>query len=539
MKELVKNNLLWGLACAVLGAGCLAGFGFYYYEKEKTESLEQQLAELSQKEKRAVIEQSINKQMEEIAYEQKRISDERTEEAKKQAEIAEEEKQNAIMAQNQAKASEEVARKERDNAEIQSKEAKRQAEIADAQRKTAEQNKRVADTLSYIALGRSLASMAYNQHLSGGNKELAKRLALASYWLTRKFGNKNDLYHLSVIQGLMETSESKNSWSRLHKGGITGIYCVPGSANEIVTVSTYGEIFRNIKQGDKLKTQKLFANSEFDFRSVYVDKAGTIYAASRTGYLVVAKPDGKITEVLLAGITNLSALDTFNDEVLVVVGDRSIAFFNTKTCQQQGNIQIGAKITASGRINKHPYLFDEQGNTHEVVSPEKIETKRKPASIKGIVTAFARSDNKGINTYGTNDGKIYVEEKSGKVKELVGHRSRVTRLKVNGNQLYSSSYDGKLNLWLYEDENAEPILLFESDELDAWIRYFNIDNSKSYLWSGDNNGNLTETLISTDKMLERLTGHNLSEDQWDNYVGKNASFKEFREFINNMKGGEK
>ena len=43
--------------------------------------------------------------------------------------------------------------------------------------KTAEQNKRVADTLNYIALGRSLGSIAYNQYMSGGSKELAQRLA--------------------------------------------------------------------------------------------------------------------------------------------------------------------------------------------------------------------------------------------------------------------------------------------------------------------------------------------------------------------------
>ena len=67
MKQLVRNNLLWGLACIILGIGCLAGFGFFYFERGKTKSLEQQLAELSLKEKRAVIQQSINKQMEEIA----------------------------------------------------------------------------------------------------------------------------------------------------------------------------------------------------------------------------------------------------------------------------------------------------------------------------------------------------------------------------------------------------------------------------------------------------------------------------------------
>ena len=536
MKELIRNNMLWGIACAALGTGCAVGFSCYYFEKEKTAELEQQLAVMSQKEHRAVIDQSINKQMEEIAYEQKRISDERTVEAKKQAEIAEEEKQSAIIAQNQARASEEIARKERDNAEAQSKEAKRQAEIANDQRKTAELNKRVADTLSYIALGRSLASMGSNQYQSGGNKELAKRLVFASYWLTKTYGSKNDLYHVSVIQALMEVSDSKTTWNNLHKGGITGIFFVPNKEKELVTVSSYGEIYRHVNQDDKLKTHNLFSNSALDFRSVYVDKAGTIYAASHTGHLVVIPANGKAQQVELSDISHPMALDMYNDDMLVVVGEHSVALFNTKTHQQQGTLRVNAKITALGRINKHPYLFDEQGYMHEMVSMDKLDSKRKPTAVKGFVTAFARSDNKGINTYGTSDGKIYVEEKNGRIKELVGHRSRITRLKVNGNQLYSSSYDGKMNLWLYENEKVEPIQLFQSDQSDGWIRYFNINNKKTHLWSGDNNGNLTETLVSVDVMVNRLKAHLLTEEQWDNYIGKSASYKMF---INSVKGGEK
>jgi hypothetical protein len=536
LKELIRKNLLWGTACVALGAGCAWGFTSYFHEKERTAELEQQLEELSQKEHRAVIDQSINRQMEEIAYEQKRISDERTEEAKKQAEIAEEEKQNAIIAQNQARASEEMARKERDNAEAQSKEAKRQAEIANDQRKTAEFNKRVADTLNYIALGRSLASIAYNQYLSGNNKELAKRLAYTSYWFTKTYGSINDLYHLSVIQTMMEVSESKHSWNRLHKGGITGISFMPGTQNELVSVSSYGEIFRHVNLNGKLNTQSLFANSNYDFRSVYIDKAATIFAASYTGQLIIIPANGKPEQVMLTDITHPVALDLFNDDILAVIGERSVVFFNTKTHEQQGILHTNAKITATGRINKHPFIFDELGYMHEIVSLSKMETKRKPSGVKGIVTAFARSDNKGINTYGTSDGKIYVEENNGRIKELVGHRSRITRLKVNGSQLYSSSYDGKMNLWLYENEKIEPIQLFQSDEADGWIRYFNIDNKKTHLWLGDNNGNLTETLISVDVMVKRLKGHLLTEEQWNNYIGKSATYQMF---LNSEKGGGK
>jgi WD40 repeat protein len=260
---------------------------------------------------------------------------------------------------------------------------------------------------------------------------------------------------------------------------------------------------------------------------VYVSKNKTIYAASRTGQLVVIKPDGKATEVMLTDIIYPSALEVFNDDVLVVIGERSIVFFNMNTNQQQGALQLGSKISASGRINKHPYIFDEQGRMHEIVSLDKMETKRKPASVKGIITAFARSDNKGINTYGTNDGKIYVEEKNGRVKELVGHRSRVSRIRINENRLFSSSYDGTINLWIANTEKVEPITLFSSNN---WILYFNYDRSKNYLWLGDQKGNLSQVLISVPIMVDRIK-HKLKRDftqtEWNYYIGENIPYESF------------
>lgn len=530
-----KKIATWAIGLLLMAAAAIGLLG-WRAEHERAARLELQLTELSKKEKRAVIEQSINKQMEEIAYEQKRISDERSDEAKKQADIAELEKQNAMVAQQEA---EEQRKKAEENAEIakeNANEAKKLKDSADVQRDIANVQRDLAQRLSYLALGRSLGAMAYNQHQSGGNKELAARLAYASYWFTDTYGNENDLYHVSVIQALMDTSEGQRKWSHLHKGGVTGIGLMPEDENKLVTVSSYGEIFLHEMQGDNLKTTKLFANSGFDFRSVFVDESGTIFAVSRTGQLVIVKSDGKTEQKTLADIAHPSALEKFGDEVLAIIGERSIAFFNMKSHQQQGNLQLGHRITASGRINKHLLLFDERGAMHELVSFDKLETKATPAAIKGIVTAFAHSDEKGTNTYGTSDGKIYVEENGGKTKELVGHRSRITRLRFKGNQLYSSSYDGKMNLWLYEGEKVEPILLFESDESDAWIRYFTFDSPKTHVWTGDNNGNLTRTLISVPMMVNRLKGHLLSEEEWNNYVGKNAPYQQF---VSNTKGGGK
>ena len=530
-----RNATITIIATALLGGGCLALALLYMNETEHTQQLERRLTELDKQVKRADIDKSINQQMEEIADGQSIIAkqqaekaEENAKEAQKQAEIAEE---NAKEAQKQA----EIAKQERDNATASEAKARDEQKKAEDARRDADVQRTKAEHMSYLALGRSLGAMAYNQHQSG-DKVLAAQLAYASYWLTDSFKtNASDLYHISVMQGLMEASEGLRTWNRIHRGGITGICFKPQSDSELVTVSSYGEIYRHEVQGDNLTTTKLFENNTYDFRSVYLDEEGTIFAASYFGQLVVIKPNGKTAVTVLTGIEHPSSLENFDSEVLIVVGERSVALFNTKTLKQQGEIAFDHRLTASGRLNHHPLLFDERGNMYEMTGLVKPAPRKIPARIKGAITAFARSDKKEINTYGTSDGKIYLEDRNGNVKELVGHRSRVSRLKVNGNQLYSSSYDGKMNLWLYEDEKAEPIQLFESEELDAWIRYYTVDNAKIHVWTGDNNGNITRILINIRRMVDKLRTYKaLTRDQWDNYVGKNAPYDDY---VRSVKGG--
>ena len=122
--------MLWGLACVVLGAGCLAGFGFYYSQLEKTESLEQQLAELGQKEKQSVIVQHISTQMEEIAREQQIISDERRKEAEEQTIVANEMRMQAEQEQQRAHQAELAARESERKAVEASDVAETQRQLA-------------------------------------------------------------------------------------------------------------------------------------------------------------------------------------------------------------------------------------------------------------------------------------------------------------------------------------------------------------------------------------------------------------------------
>ena len=137
---------------AALAAIAMTGAGLAWRQTLRVAELESQLSELRRQEKRSTILRSVSSQLEEVAYEQKAISDEQREEALRQTRLAnemrersEKERMNAVIAQQSALASEQKAIEAYDLAE-------QQRQLAELQRVKAELSKRIADTLSYIAL---------------------------------------------------------------------------------------------------------------------------------------------------------------------------------------------------------------------------------------------------------------------------------------------------------------------------------------------------------------------------------------------------
>jgi hypothetical protein len=59
---------------------------------------------------------------------------------------------------------------------------------------------------------------------------------------------------------------------------------------------------------------------------------------------------------------------------------------------------------------------------------------------------------------------------------------------------------------------------------------FTFDNAKQYLWTGDQRGNLTQMLIATDIMADKVKKklvRNFTEDEWNYYIGKNVPRENF------------
>lgn len=517
------KNIITSIAGVLLAGAAATGFLGWKAEREKVEDLEKEVEALRMQERRSAVDRSVSKQMEELANEQREISDEKREEALQQTRVANEmrlrsemERQNALIAEQNAVASERKAVEASGIAESQ-------RQMAEHQRLLAEMSKQKADTLSYIVLGRSLGSISTIQ-AQAGNEDVANLLSYASYLYTSRYNG--DIYYPTVFQSLMRSSKSVVSWTE-HTGAVTNLEYIPGEDNRLVSISNYGEIILSERQGNILKTKVLYRNNDYDFRDVIINRAtGRIYAVSRTGHLVVVQEDLKTVKVVtLDKIEHPIRLHDLTESSLLIIGESSLALYDMKRNIVRGTRQLNFRVIKGSRKTSLPILFDDKGKMHMVSGLDNITTEDVP--VPGTVTAYCESKNTGIEAYGMNDGSIWLIFKDGKKQQLLGHQSRISKMKLNGRRLYSSSYDGKVNLWITDKEKVEPMPLIETKN---WIMHFNFDSTKNTFWMGDAKGGLTAVNISVPLMVEQVKKklkRDLTTEEWNYYIGQSVPYESF------------
>ena len=516
-----KQKVIIGVLGGLLLSSVVIGLYSHHDDQERISELESQVSVLREQEQRSAVDRRVSKQMEEIANGQQILSEERSQEAIRQSEIAkrmtllsEAERQKAINAQG-------IAEKSATEAITAYQMAERQRGEADKQRRQAEYAKLVADTLNYISLGRTLGSASYSIYQTG-DTEVGNMLAYASYLYTSDYGG--DLFTPSVFQALTQSAGSRRSWSS-HNGNISRITILP-DYNKFLTVSTYGEFFAHEMKGDHLITIPLMSNKQYCFRDVYASSGGKGYALSSTGHLVVV--DGsRIRVITVENVDKPFNLQSMNDgKQLLIIGENSVALLDIATNRILDTRRLPFRIMYSGRRDYKPLLFDNRGGMHLVNSINDMTNEK--TGLEGQVTAYASSKNQHLEAYGMSDGTIWLVDGSRKKHKLVGHLSQVTKLKFNGKRLYSSSYDGNLLFWMTGDQQIKPITLFQSG---SWLTDFVFSTDKNYIWTGEQNGTVTEYLISLSKIAQRLRQNvkrNFTREEWNYYVGKGIPFREIK-----------
>ena len=510
----MKKSVIIGCIGAVLLLGlAMVAYDMHRGDGERINELETEIRALREREKQSEIVRGVSEQMEEIAYGQQTLSEERSREAIRQSEIA----QAATL---RSEAERRIALQAQAAAEISAGEAKASYQMAEQRRLEAEHAKLVADTLNCISLGRTLGSQSYAIYRSG-DTELGNMLAYAAYLYTNDYGG--DLYTPAVFQALTQSAGGRRSWS-VHDSKITQMDILPKSGR-LLTVSDNGEFFIHKLHDGQLTAQRQIRDGKYCFRDVYAANNGQAYAISYSGHLmIVGKDQTKV--VYMEHVDRPFGLQQMNDgRQLLIIGENSVALFDIATDKVIATSRLGFHVASIGRRDQKPLLFDNRGRMHLVNSLDDISDEKVP--VQGQVTAFAYSWQDHLTAYGMADGTIWLTAGNGKTYKLVEHLSRVTRMEFNGKRLYSSSYDGKLLFWAIDhNSQIKAVTLFQSD---SWLMDFIFNSDKDYIWTGEKNGTVSQYLVSLPKIAQRLRRNvkrNFTQEEWNFYVGKGIPYRE-------------
>jgi len=520
----MKNKIVIIVFSAV--CALLAGISAYLYRQymsaqEKNAAYEREISQLNEKTKKATILQSISSQMENIAYQQKEISDEQREEAIHQSEIANQMRAASDIARQQAITAEQSAKASAEQAKVASQNAENQRQIADQRREQAEYQRRKADTLSIVSTAQSLGSQSVQRYHTK-NYEMAELLAYASYYLMNRYGKNASV--ATIYQALSLTSKSSTDWLR-HKSGVTAIVVNPGNRNIFATCDNYGTILMNTRRGNELASQTVVSNPDYDFRDIYFDANGNLYALSRNGCLYVKTSKGQAAQVFLPKARNMMRIMPMGNDRLLLVGQNALYSYDKRDSRVTGQKELSFSVSAAGNHNGDILLFDKSGKQYAVSSIENIRSRKMP--FNETVTAYAFSKERNTSAYGTANGSVYVY-RNGKLQKIESHLSRISHIDFNRLGMVTSSFDGMVK---FCDLRYNRLTLQTVYECQYWIYCFTTGVTGGELWTGNRHGNITRTLTSIDVMAEKVKKNlkrNLTEDEWKRYIGTIIPYSKFK-----------
>lgn len=439
----------------------------------RLDALESELEEARRRAEEAVLIRSVSKQMEEIAYQQKDLSDRQRLRAEQQAREnyrmklrVEEEWRRAVSSQQEAEKAYRLAESQR--------------KLAEQRRLQAEEAKRKADTLAYQTLGRSLGSIAMTRYRTGDDVT-ASLLAYAAWLFVKRYGG--DTCQSSVFNALSLISGQPASWRR-HRAGVSGIACDPSDGHRLYTCGRYGEVLAWTETPDGYDTEVLHSHPGDDFRGACLDADRVLHVLAHDGRLVT--------------------------------------FRHPQETRDTGKGKCAALLpTPSGTR-----LLTQDGRLYDLAGNEMPTGQRTDGN--NTLTALAIDPATGVTAWGHEDGTILLTDSKGRrLKKLTGHRSAVTGLALQGGRLYSCSRDRTLRLWNLLEERTEPVTALQAD---AWLLCLALSPDRRQLFVGDSDGRLYRFSVAPDEMagsIRQRLPRNFTPQEWKHYMGDGVPYETF------------
>ena len=549
-----RSTLIYALvALAVLAGVAILSYRMgVRHSQQELSAMQEEIARLVETEQDAAIVKRVSQQMEDIAYQQKAISDQQRDRAEEQSILAIQNAQRAEMesraaheAELKANAAAEVAEAERANAE-------RQQLIALEQRDEATFARNVADTLNRRTQAKSLAVTSQVRR-EAGELEVADLLAYASWYFLKN--NRGNQYFSDTFKALALATDGIPRYKVQENGAVNAIASIPGSNEQCVVVTNYGEVewlTASVVDGTKqISSKTLLFNTAYDFRDVEV-MDGKIYALSFKGPLCVLDFSGKMETLELPDGDYFKLVQT--DDRLIIAGRRSLCWYADGKVSRS----IPLRKTLSAIVDRDGTIchFYADGTYAEMNATGQI-TDKIPL-INSVVTAAYYDPATECLFLGTEDGTVYPLNQYNRVMEtMAAHKSRCMSITMLGPVVVTGGYDKNVFIWNMDNLLFESGLSFREElgmknvdkqasdnkripgellvpvdyNFNGWTLAVCGDANGKSAWVGTSSGNVMLLNSSADDMAQQLHNklkRNLTQQEWTRYVGASIPYMTFK-----------
>jgi len=532
------------IALAAATASTVIAFLIGQHQSENdVRLLEKEIEQLHENEKQAAIVRRTSQQMEDIAFQQKALSDSQRDSAEVQRRLALQMRDRAEQESREAREAKAQALEALSEAEMQRSKAEELQLIAIDERDRATLAKSVSDTLYYRDLSHTLGITAITRRSING-EELSQLLAYASFYIAKRF--KGNTYHEQIFEALTQNTRHTGIHRMPYHGAVEDIAPYPAKPGTFVAVSDYGEVVLCNEQGVEL----LFFDKTYDFRWVEVVSEQIIVNAFH-GPVLQIKSNGEV-KVREIPQGDYSKLIPYKRGVMLMA-ERHLVWFNPNQPNHH-IIKLDRPLSSMVDCDGQLLLYFADGTSATIDNNFRVLPHPSPAHGR-VVTAATYDPQLRCLCLGYKNGDVELFNPEGRyIERLQGHRSIVNDIQIMDGVLISCAYDKTAQLWYlpnlqmasgysFLEELASPTPLAKrnvSGAVTEWCNPVRITFS-SWAYSagmhggtayvGTSSGEIHYFCYDLSKMAAELQSRlkrNLTPEEWQKNIGLDLPYETFK-----------
>lgn len=519
------------------------------------DALSKEVESLKAEQKEAAVVKRVSQQMEEIAYQQKAVSDKQRDKAEASSQLALAMRDKAEQESRAAREAEGKAKAALNEAEVQRANAVQQERFALAERDKATLSKTIADTLHIRTQAHALGTTSVNLR-EIGDYEVSDILAYASWYFLNNY--RGNTYYDGTFKALSLASEGTARYMVEQRGSVNGIAVVPGKPGTCVVVTNYGEIelFTPQAGSKRHKSTVLLQDSRFDFRDVWAGRDAAC-ALSFNSQLCVVDYNGKLNVLSLPEGQYIKMIP-IDANTLLLAARRSLCFYTLSSGQVSQPVLLPKTLSTLVKREKQVCLFYTDGSYAEMDGSGKL-TPRTPLVSRIITAAHYASDLECL-CLGLKEGTVLLLNKYNRVVEILdAHKSRPQSITTMGSVMVSGAYDKAAYIWKLDNllfqtgltfwqEMQAPTVpaakpIYKGDHVPGewispveyiykgWILSVCADKAGKAVWIGTSTGEIVWQDISADDMalqVRKKMKRNLTSAEWLRYLGISVPYVQFK-----------